>query len=449
MNILQVSTTEHGGGAAQIPWDLHHAYRELGHQSVLAVGYLRGPHKINPYLFEIPNDRFRSRWSRLWYMMPAYLQRHRLRGETRLRNALIPIAEPIRASSRAAGFEDFDFPASRKLLDLIPICPDVVHCHNLHGDYFDLRGLVELSQRAPTILTLHDMWLLTGHCAHSFECERWRAGCGACPDLSIYPAIKHDATSENWKTKQSIFTRSQLYVCAPCQWLIDKARQSMLKAREYRVIPYGINLTIFRRESQQKARLMLGLPADAQILLFVARRAQENIFKDYMTIERAIDLVAQSTNSRNVVFISLGGRKDRSDQIGKCHVYHYAFHGENKDVARFYQASDVFLHAARADTYPITVLEAQACGVPVVATRVGGIPEQVQDETTGFLVARGDADAMAYRTLQLLEDDDLRQRMAAVAAITARERFDLRRQVSDYVSWYEEIVSQRTRVSHD
>ena len=106
--------------------------------------------------------------------------------------------------------------------------PSVIHCHNLHSGYFDLRALPWLSRVAPVVLTLHDAWLLSGHCAHSFGCDRWKNGCGACPDLSIPPAIAKDGTAANWKRKRRIFERSQLYVVTPSQWMMDRAQQSIL-----------------------------------------------------------------------------------------------------------------------------------------------------------------------------------------------------------------------------
>ena len=109
-------------------------------------------------------------------------------------------------------------------------------------------------------------------------------------------------------------------------------------------------------------------------------------------------------------------------------------------VAKFYQAADVYIHAARADTFPNTVLEALACGTPVVATAVGGIPEQVDDERTGFLTPPGDSNAMAERVLQLLEDGDLRNTFSRRAAEVARDQFGLNRQVRDYLTWYREIL---------
>ena len=73
----------------------------------------------------------------------------------------------------ARGREDFRFPASHRVLELPPKPPDVLHLHNLHGGYFDLRVLPELSQGQPTVVTMHDEWLYTGHCAYTLDSERW------------------------------------------------------------------------------------------------------------------------------------------------------------------------------------------------------------------------------------------------------------------------------------
>jgi glycosyltransferase involved in cell wall biosynthesis len=86
------------------------------------------------------------------------------------------------------------------------------------------------------------------------------------------------------------------------------------------------------------------------------------------------------------------------------------------------------------------VLEALACGVPVVASEVGGVPEQVEPGRTGFLVRPGDPAALAERIGWLLSDETLRRRFAAQAAQTARSRFDFNQQVDATLAWYRQIL---------
>jgi glycosyltransferase involved in cell wall biosynthesis len=306
-----------------------------------------------------------------------------------------------------------------------------------------MRALAWLSNQVPVVLTLHDAWLLSGHCAHSFDCERWKIGCGQCPDLTIYPAIRRDATAYNWKRKQKIFAKSRLCVATPSQWLMRKVEQSMLFPAivEARVIPNGVDLDVFHPGERQAVRARLGIPQDAKVLLVSAHGIRRNVWKDYQTMRAAVAMVAERLHRQRVVFLALG-EDAPEERIGRAEVRFIPYQDDPHDVARYYQAADVYLHAARADTFPTSILEALACGRPVVATAVGGIPEQVEDTRTGFLVPAGAVKAMADRLAHLLSDDALRERMGAQAAEFACRRFDLCRQADTYLDWYQEIVSR-------
>ena len=65
------------------------------------------------------------------------------------------------------------------------ITPNIIHLHNIHGGYFQTNLLPKLSKIAPVVWTFHDMFPITGHCAHSFECEKWKSGCVNCERLDI------------------------------------------------------------------------------------------------------------------------------------------------------------------------------------------------------------------------------------------------------------------------
>ena len=99
--------------------------------------------------------------------------------------------------------------------------------------------------------------------------------------------------------------------------------------------------------------------------------------------------------------------------------------GERRDVPRLLAAADVFVLATRSEGHPVSVLEAMAAGLPVVASRVGGVPEQVVDGETGVLVDPGDPDALATALARLAADPSLRRRMGDAGRTRAEERFDL------------------------
>jgi len=447
MRILQVNTADKAGGAEAVAWQLFQAYRDKGYHSSLLVGYKRSQ---DPDVHELEHDAFRGVWcrlcaglsNRLGSVLPGVRGLHHV--QTALRFA---VGQPGRWYHRMLGREDFDYPGTQHLLRGVHARPDVIHCHNLHGGglkdggYFDLRVLPGLSRRFPLVVTLHDAWLLSGHCAHSFDCDRWKQGCGACPDLTIYPAVKRDATAYNWRRKRDIFARCRLFVATPSRWLMEKVEASIVGPAivEQRVIPNGVDLSVFSPKDKAEARTRLGLPLTAKILLFVANGIKENVWKDFKTMREALSRVSVSVKGHELLLIALGDEK-AAETIGSARVQFVPYEHDPKRVALYYQAADVYLHAARADTFPNTVMEAAACGTPVVATAVGGIPEQIVDGRSGFLVPAGDAGSMSHQTRLLLEQESRHRMISAEAAHLARERFDFNRQVQAYLEWYEDLI---------
>lgn len=456
MNILQVCPSDKAGGAEAVAYALFNAYAQRGHSSRLAVAEKRGK---SPDVISLGYQK--TPWQALWTRVSARLATKAgvIFGAGRASALASNIAYARDRLTWKLGFENFHFPNTRRLLRLTSEKPDIVHAHNLHGaflpagGYFDLRQLPELSAQTPFVLTLHDAWLLSGHCAHSFDCERWKTGCGHCPDLTIYPTLGRDGTAFNWERKRDIYQRSRLYVATPCEWLMHKVRQSMLAPAVVgaRVIPNGVDLEVFCPGDMIAARTELGLPADAFVMLFAANSIRNNPWKDYNAVRAAVAQLGQA--QRNIIFVALGENGD-TEHLGSAEIRFVPFESDSTRVARFYRAADVYLHAARADTFPNTVLEALACGTPVIATAVGGIPEQVKSwwdcasheahgtrEATGILVTPGDTPGLA-RAIEALRDDTVvRRQLGENAAADARKRFDLQRQADDYLQWYQEILA--------
>ncbi len=403
----------------------------------------------------IPRQMPNHRWFRFWTAAGACSEQFvgRVKGAGWLRQQFIGMAQPARWITRQRGLEDFHHPGTWRLMELFEERPDVAHCHNLHGrydwslmraGYFDLRALPWLCRQVPVVLTLHDAWLLSGHCSHSFDCARWRTGCGECPDIGIYPSIGRDSSARNWERKRSIFARCRLHVATPSQWLMGKVKQSMLTQGiiEARVIPNGVNRDIFRPGDRDAARHRLGLPREAVILLAAATALKSNPWKDYATLEKAVQLVAGIQTERFIILLALGA-KAPAERRGQLELRFIPFLEDPSAVSLHYQAADIFVHAARVDNFPCTVLEAMSSGLPVVASAVGGIPEQIVSEKTGLLVPPGDATALAHAIATLVDNAELRKEMGASAAEDAALRFDEQAMFSAYFGWYGEIHARQ------
>jgi glycosyltransferase involved in cell wall biosynthesis len=447
LSILQVSPLDLGGGAQHIAWNLCQAYRQLGIDSWMAVGKKRGQ---DPQVFEIAKVPTAGWWAGACDGLANSLTplAGKMRGILRLQAFLRRLAAGKDYVANLRGQEDFHFPGSWTLLQQAPYSPahtpDLVHLHNLHGGYFDPRALEGLSSEVPVMLTLHDAWLLSGNCAHSLGCERWKTGCGSCPDIAIYPGLKVDSTHLNWQRKKTIFEHSRVYVATPCQWLLDQVKQSILAPAliEGRVIPNGVDTSIFHPGDQAKARQALGLPKDVPILLFVANGIQKNPFKDYQTLSKAAALLDESAKSP-IHLLALGDERKESaiEHLGQVTIHYIPRVSDPHIVAQYHQAADLYLHAAKADTFPNTILEAMACGLPVIASNVGGIPEQVVDGVTGFLVPLGNPDVIVSAVQSLLDNPNTAQEFSRAAVARVKQLFTQEQMVERYVQWYEQIVN--------
>jgi glycosyltransferase involved in cell wall biosynthesis len=426
MRIVTVNTSDQGGGAETRAWSLFKGFERRGAESLMVVGQKKSSDDGVMTFHESPYIDYRL------YGLPPYqfLLQWRKRRSAEL------------------GLEDFDFPTSRRLLRITGRKPDIVHCQNLHGGFFDLRSLATISRKVPTFLTLHDSWTFTGHCAQPLDCERWRTGCGSCPYLSTPPAVTRDNTRRNWLRKQRIYSKSRLHVAAPSHWLLERARKSILAPAivDSRVITPGINLDVFKPGSKSDARRELGISADAAVLVFVANHGRKNAFKDFATMQSAMFRLADEPGTQPIHLLCIG-EAGPDEHRGRLLIRHIPYTPFPDFLARHYRAADVYLHAARSEAFGLTIAEAMACGTPVVASNVGGIPEVLVHQRHGYCVPQGDAVQMADAVSKLLDEPRLREQFGRDAAEHARARYDQERMIDAYFDWFLEHVSERGRTN--
>lgn len=120
------------------------------------------------------------------------------------------------------------------------------------------------------------------------------------------------------------------------------------------------------------------------------------------------------------------------------------FVGKKSNIAEYLGVSDIFLLPSELESFGLAALEAQACELPVVATRIGGIPEVVADGETGYLSDVGDVEKMSADTVKLLADDDLRSGFGTRGRELAIERYSTKTIIPRYISFYESVL-QKTK----
>ena len=418
--IVIVNTADKGSGAERVTMAVLDAFLELGLDAWLLVGNKKRNHaRVIPF-HSSPFFDYRP------YAGSSF-------GKD---------LERRRSIEKRAGLEDFNHPYSHRICELTGSPPDLVLCQNLHGGYFDLRALAVLSRRVPVALSLFDTWLQTGHCAYSLDCKRWQTGCGECPDLTIPPAISRDASRANLRRKKWIFQHSRLFASAESQWMLDRAKRSVLAHAviDWKHISGGVDLETFFPGPREKARRQVGLDADAKVLLYVATGGPSNPYKDFDTVRRAFAELNQERD-RKIILVVVGSAAPEQ-RIGQNRwirqVGHIASHPQ---LAAFYRAADVMVHSAIEETFGYAVAEALACGTPAILASGGGVLELVEHGSTGLIVPPGEPGQLAQAMSHLLGAPELCVRMGVAAAAAARRYLDSRVMIGKMQSWCTEVHS--------
>jgi glycosyltransferase involved in cell wall biosynthesis len=202
-----------------------------------------------------------------------------------------------------------------------------------------------------------------------------------------------------------------------------------------RIVPNAVELPVVARPAQE-VRKALGVGADEFLALLVAALRPEKRAELFVAAVRR----AHSADPRVRGIIAGGGPElERIRALaggdGVVQVL-----GPRGDVPDLMAAADVVCLSSDAEGVPMVLLEAMALGRPMVATRVGGVPEAVEDETTGLLVATDDEPAFAAALLRLVVEPELRARMGEAGRLRHRERFGIDRMIEEYSRVFEEVI---------
>jgi glycosyltransferase involved in cell wall biosynthesis len=303
---------------------------------------------------------------------------------------------------------------------------DVVQLFNTHGSYFSHSALPLISRRRPVVWRLSDMWALTGHVAYSYDCERWRHGCGSCPYLGEYPRLRRDRTALLYRWKNAVYSRSRMTVVAPSRWLEGVVRESPLLGRfPVRRIPNGIDLETFRPRPRHEARAALGLDPERPTVIWSALDLTDRR-KGGGAALAAVERLGR--DDVQLVVAGAGTAPQGARMLGVL---------DDEQLALAYAAADVFLLPALAENLPNAALESIACGTPVAGFDVGGMSDVVRAGRSGALVPAGDVAALAEAVSSLLESN-LRESCRALA----EAEFGAAREARTFADLYEELLAE-------
>jgi N-acetyl-alpha-D-glucosaminyl L-malate synthase BshA len=212
--------------------------------------------------------------------------------------------------------------------------------------------------------------------------------------------------------------------------------------REIRVIHNFLDCRIHHRVPAPGLRERLAGP-DRAVVIHVSN------YRPVKRVPALIDVFARVRASVPAVLLLVGDGPDLPQALALARERgleeDVVALGEQEDVRQYLSIADLFLLPSATESFGLVALEAMACDVPVVASRVGGLPEVVEDGVSGFLHAPDDTAGMAASGVAILTDPALRDRLTAAGRQLVHERFCADRIVPLYERFYEEVLRARTR----
>ena len=315
---------------------------------------------------------------------------------------------------------------------------DIVQLHWV-AEFIDYAEFFAwLPPRLPLVWTLHDMANFTGGCCFDLGCGKFVHQCGACPQL---PSKRNrDLSRKVWQRKGKYYRsldKNRVHIVTPSRWLENEVQRSPLLSRfRTSIIPYGLDTDVFQPRDRDMARELLGIPQDARVLLFAAAGLNE-YRKGFQYL---LEALAGIDDRSKMVLVSVGdGHLKGLEQFRyiRCQTIQ-----NDRFLSFIYSAADIFVAPSLADNLPNTVLESIACGTPVIAFSVGGIPEMVRPGITGYLTNPADSAGLRSAIVGLLRNENKRLEMSEHCRRVALADYDLQIQARRYLKIYDEMLNR-------
>ncbi len=392
MKILQINKTDAGGGAAVAANRLNRALRNNGIESKLMVQDLRrneeGVYAVGSGFAYRQKAFARFAWERLSFLPYE-------------RNASVRFA----FSPANTGIDISRHPLVQEA--------DIIHLHWVNQGFLSLETLGQLlACGKPIVWTQHDMWSFTGGCHYAGTCLEFLEFCSYCPFLK--KPGKKDLSAQLFAKKRRIYNAAPLSIVTCSKWLRTLSQESkLLRRKDFHNIPNPIDTNFYAPRNKQEARQRLNLPADKKLVLFGAANVNDPR-KGMRYFIEALSILGENfpVVNENTELVVFGKMNDETIKLFPFKTHSFKFVSNPDTLVDLYCAADCYVLPSLQDNLPNTVMESLACGTPVVGFSIGGVPEMVTHQQSGYLAEVKNSLSLAtgiYETLFISDQQKYRQ----------------------------------------
>lgn len=411
MKIASVSYSDVNGGAARAAWRIHQALRKSGIDSNMYVNVA----SLGDSSVLGPPNQFYKAMGLLRFHAGTLISKTFLKTENLILHspALLPSSWPSRLNNENV---------------------DLVHLHWVNGEMLSVNNIKHISK--PILWTLHDMWPFCG-AEHYTEDFRWRDGYNV-QNRPTYES-KLDLNRWVWNRKLKAW-KKPMHIVAPSRWLAECAQQSLLM-RDWpiSVIPNALDVEHWQPVDKYLARRLMNLPTDCPLLAFGAMGGGQDPRK-------GLDLLLEALEHLRGVLPGLellvfGQRAPRqTPDLG--FPIHYTGHlHDDVSLRILYSAADAMVVPSRQEAFGQTASEAHACGTPVIAFNVCGLPDIITHKKNGWLAKPFDTEDLAQGIRWVLSDAIRHAELSYQSRQNAITRFSYPVVANQYINLYKNILN--------
>lgn len=372
LQVLHLSTYDANGGAARAAYSLHRALLAHGVTSRMRVGI---KHSGDPTVVQGNSRKF---------TVSSLLDRQLWRTQ---RSPRTTWRSPARFSSISAS-------------EINSSGADVVNLHWITDGFISVEeiGKIEI----PIVWSMYDMWPFSGseHYGIDTPHARWKAGYTKANRPSDEHGIDLDRWTYERKQRNWFPNRTSIHMVPASTWLEDAARSSALIGNSPIIrIPHVVNTNVFTSMDRSLARTLLNIPQNVPVVLFLASAGVSDQRKGWDLLEPALRELRRAYHDLNVIVAGPTPEpvvQWRASTRTSAVIHWVGVVKNDEDLRTLYGCADVVAVPSREDNMPLTAMEAQSCGRPVVGFAVGGLPDIVEHTKTGYLADPGDVRDLSH-----------------------------------------------------
>ena len=324
---------------------------------------------------------------------------------------------------------------------------DIINIHwiNSYLSIDNISNIIETGK--PVVFTLHDMWSFTGGCHYNASCNKYETECSNCPQLK---EDKFNLINAIFKKKLNAFNNPNVTVITPSNWLSLCSKKSRIFNNiEVKVIPNSLETDIFYPKSKNESKEKIGIDKDKITILFGTSYHNEKR-KGFRELLIALEYCKKNDSfneylkNKKIVVIIFGNPSRELVELD-IPIKSFGFIDDDELLATVYSASDFLVLPSLEDNLPNIMIESLACGTPVVAFDIGGIPDVVKNGFNGFLSPVENLDLLGDNIIKLVTDEKTRKELQNNSHKDLDKMFSLKTQATNYRNLFEELIKNNKK----